>query len=322
MEMDVRRLESTDARWDSMISKDKNADFVQSIEWARILELTYGHESYLLELLDDGRPAGYFTVFTNTTKGRSNLISYNGPAILQPEKTVQIFKAFIDWLDILTDEKKIKSIKLTLLKSNWAESGNPQIIEKFTARGYGYRTWTTYLVDLNQTEKDLWMYINKSARKSLKKVRGSGAVVKKARDYHEFIEKFIQPYNQMEKEHGRSGVPLSQIEKTRNLDYLNKYYHYYYTEFEGHIHGVIGMCVFNGIAEELMSSASKFSYDNKLYVQDMMHWQMFLDAKNLGCHTFDLAGVNPEPKSSRRNGVASMLNFPYSRRVTRTLLPW
>ncbi|HAX97184.1 MAG TPA: hypothetical protein DCY35_11815 [Prolixibacteraceae bacterium] len=321
MPVELRELKiESEAEWQTLILNDRHADFQQSFQWARMLQLSYGYEPFFLEFSDSGKPVGYIMLFETFPfqKGKNisnaisnsmrktfakNLRCYNGPALIRTDLAAEMMDPLISWLDEKSKVNKIKGMKLTLFLYNWHDVNSASIAKKFESNGFTLRKWATYLVDLNQSEDMLWEYIGKSARKSLKKVRESDVQVKRVQNHDEFMEKFIKPYNRMEREHDRSQIPVDHVEKTMNLNYLNKHYHYYYAESQGVIHGAIGMCTFNGWAAEIMSSSSIYAQENHLYVQDALHWQMFLDAKNMGCHTFDMAGVNPEPKSKKEEGI-------------------
>ena len=65
----------------------------------------------------------------------------------------------------------------------------------------------------------------------------------------------------------------------------------------------LGMYIFNGVATEFASSISALAYEKKIPVQDILHWEMMLEAKRMGCHTFDMAGVNPSPQTPKEKGI-------------------
>jgi lipid II:glycine glycyltransferase (peptidoglycan interpeptide bridge formation enzyme) len=65
----------------------------------------------------------------------------------------------------------------------------------------------------------------------------------------------------------------------------------------------LGMYVFNSVATENASSLSPLAYQNKIPAQDLLHWEMMLEAKRMGCHTFDMAGVNPNPQTPKESGI-------------------
>ncbi len=319
--MEIKILERPDKKeWENNVMKDKCSDFLQSYSWAEIIKYSYGFKPVFLEVREREKPIAYLVLHEKFPYSKSlrikgkllnsinkvfhrNIELAGGPAIIGKGNIKDIVKKLLEWLETYSRSNNIRHIKLTPFKYNWKDIGNTSLKDIFQSFGFETKKWATYLVDLKQDEDSLWMYIGKSARKALKKVKEMDVVVKKVKDYDEYLEKFIKSYNKMEKEFGRTGPPLWFVKKTKCLDVLNSYYHYYYAEYKGNIVGVIGMYAYNGYATEITSSMSKLAYENKIYVQDLLHWEMFLDAKRLGCHTFDFAGVNPDPQTPKEKGI-------------------
>lgn len=319
--MNINILDPHDEEeWEKYIQKNKYSGFLQSFYWAELVKIAYGFKPIFLEVQDDDNPIAYFMfheqyLYLKSDKIRHRLLNHfgkfftkymeaiGGPVILDDNKTEAILTNILEWLNDYSRKNHIQRINLTPFRLNESYANNTHIKDIFEGFGYTTKKWATYLVDLTQDEERLWMYVKHSARKSIKQAIKKKVVVKKASNYKEYIEKFILPYNKMEQEFGRAEMPLSLVEKTKDFDLIEKYYYYFYAEIEGKIVGVIGMYVYNGYATEIMSSTSKYAYENKLYAQDLLHWEMFLEAKKRGCHTFDMAGINPNPGDTKEKGI-------------------
>jgi lipid II:glycine glycyltransferase (peptidoglycan interpeptide bridge formation enzyme) len=63
------------------------------------------------------------------------------------------------------------------------------------------------------------------------------------------------------------------------------------------------MYMFNGVATEIASALSPQAFTQKIPAQDILHWEMLLEAKKAGCHTFDMAGVNPNSSNPKEAGI-------------------
>ena len=319
--MHIRILEpSNEEEWEKYIQKNKYSCFLQSFCWAELVKIAYCFKPIFLEVHDDGNPVAYFMFHEKFLYLRSDKISHrlinrfsklfakyihaiDGPVILDDNKTEAILTNILEWLDDYSKRNHIQRINLTPFRLNESYADNADIRDIFERFGYTTKKWATYLVDLNQDEESLWMYIKHSTRKSLKQVMKRNLMLKRAMTDNEYIENCLLPYNEMEKEFGRVESSLSFAEKTKDFELMEKYYHYYYAEIDNKIVAVLGMYVYNGYATEIMSSTSKYAYENKIYAQDLLHWEMFLEAKKLGCHTFDMAGVNPNPVDTKEKGI-------------------
>lgn len=311
---------SDEKEWDKYILINKYTDFLQSFCWAKILKIAYGFKPIFLEVQKGDNPIAYFSLHEKFLYIVSDKIKHKitnffgklftkyleaigGPVILEDNKTEEVIINIIEWLEIYAKKNHIQRINLTPFKYNELYAVNPAIKSFFESYGYSTKTEATYLINLNQGEESLWKYIKHSARKALKQTMKTNLVIKKTKSFKDYIEKFILPYNEMEKEFGRLEFPVSIAKKISEFDLMNKYYHYFYAEIYEKIVGVLGMYVYNGYATEIMSSTSKYAYNNKIYAQDLLHWQMMLEAKRMGCHTFDLAGVNPNPQTTKEIGI-------------------
>lgn len=319
--MHINILDPHDEKeWDKYFLKNKYTCFLQSFCWAELVKIAYGYKPVFLEVQDDGNPVAYFMFHEQFLYIRSDKIGHKlinrfgkfftqyietigGPVVLDDTKTEAIIANILEWLDEYSRRNHIPRINLTPFRLNESYADNPHIKAIFEGFGYTTKTWATYLVDLTQDEESLWQSIRRTARKKIKKAMKVNVMVKKIKNYSEYIEKYILPYNEMEKDFGRSEIPLSFVEKTKNFDLMRKYYHYFYAEIEGKIVAVWSMYIYNGYATGMMSSISKYAYENKIPAQDLLHWAIFLEAKKLGCHTFDMAGVNPNPVDTKEKGI-------------------
>ena len=64
------------------------------------------------------------------------------------------------------------------------------------------------------------------------------------------------------------------------------------------------MYIFNGVVTEITSATMTIAYELKITTQDLIHWEMMLEDKRMSCHTFDLAGVDPNPaQGSKEEGI-------------------
>ncbi|MDO8873700.1 MAG: peptidoglycan bridge formation glycyltransferase FemA/FemB family protein [Methanoregula sp.] len=306
--------------WDRLILKSISTNFLQSYCWSEIIKKAYKYETLFLEFTENEAALAYaplniqypyirnqtffYRILNEINRIFSKqIISLGGPVILKRGNDLDIMHKYLQFIDSYSQKHHVGSIHISPFRYEPHYSNDTRILNIFEQFGYTRKIWGTYLVDLTQDEDKLWMSLEHSARKSLKQMDGRGVIVKKVSGPQEFIEKFIIPYNRMEKEFGRSEIPLWSAETIKNTENHDKYYHYFYAELGGNIEAVLGMPVYNGYATEIMSSTSKLAYENKIYAQDLLHWEMFRYAKSIGCHTFDLAGVNPHPSNAKEEGI-------------------
>lgn len=309
-----------EADWDEFILKSRFTNFLQSYCWSEIIKKAYRFDTLFLKFTEQENALGYASLHIQYPYIRNQtflyriinelnriflkqLVSLGGPVLLREESDLDTVREYLQFIDSYSQKPLVSSIHISPFRYEPNYSNDSRILNLFEQFGYTRKIWGTYLVDLTPDEDTLWMNLDHSARKSLKQMEGRGVIIKKVSGHKEFIEKFIIPYNRMENEFGRSEIPLWFTEKINNTENQDNYYHYFYAELGGNIEAVLGMYVYNGYAMEIMSTTSRYTYENKIYAQDLLHWEMFRYAKSIGCHTFDLASVNPNPASAKEEGI-------------------
>lgn len=175
------------------------------------------------------------------------------------------------------------------------------ISDIFCGVGYSSSTWGTFLVDLHQSEEALFKTLAHASRKCINKCKRNNVSVFWVNSYEEFVSVFWEVFHETKVQKGLVVPEPSPI--PYELD-VNKRYHYGVALSEdGEPLACLGMHLFNGVATEIASATAAKSYELKLPGQDVLHWEIMLRAKALGCHTFDLAGVNPNPQTSKEQGI-------------------
>jgi lipid II:glycine glycyltransferase (peptidoglycan interpeptide bridge formation enzyme) len=170
-------------------------------------------------------------------------------------------------------------------------------------QGFGFeaKKWATYLVDLRKEEEELFKFIAHAARKCIKKCQREGLKVVALKSFEEFEERYWRPYVKAEAYFGRKA---NKAKKELWDEDKENYYHYYIAEDQQRdTVAVLGMYIFNGIATEIASGLMPKAYEQKIPAQDLIHWEIMLEARRMGAHTFDLAGVNPNPEDSKEEGI-------------------
>ncbi|MDD4564891.1 MAG: peptidoglycan bridge formation glycyltransferase FemA/FemB family protein [Eubacteriales bacterium] len=303
-------IKNSPPNWDSDL-KDRG-DLLQTTYWAAVLHKLDKSLPIFLELYDGSKKIAQLLVFhcipwdRSRQEMRKDLVGrvmrkgylrvYGAPVFFYEEEvlinsgTGQI----IEWMESYSKSKKLRYIDISgHFNQNFC---NIDILES-----YEKKKWATLLVDLTVDEDQIWRSISGAARKSVNKAKREKIFIKKISNVEEYINLYLQNYNQF---NGRETLEAD-IENNRIIweEDKNQYYHYYVAQKDNCIIGVLGMFVFNGIAAEIMSALSPEAFEKKLPAQDLLHWEMFLEAKRMGCHTFDLAGINPEPKTAKENGI-------------------
>lgn len=307
-EFEVEITYSPPPYWnDLLFQAEKETNICQSIYWAKVLKRLEKAKPYFITVkAKDGEIYGLCLMVKRPSKkqGRlKNLLWYleciDGPVILEDiyakEVTEILLKNILKLANLLT-------LNVTISPShNSKHVLNEELASIYRRLGFSAGKWGTYLVNLTKSEDESFSNLKHSARKCIKKCRKMDVKVEKIKNIEEFRDIYWDSYAKFEEEFKRPVRPFSPITWEENKDNL---YHYFVAgDSDNRILAVLGMYVFNGVATEIASSMSRHAYEMKIPAQDLLHWEMMLEAKRLGCSIFDLAGVNPDPKDSKEAGI-------------------
>jgi len=299
--------------WDrNLLDAYKETNFCQSVVFSRIWNKVYNSIPLFFEVTYKNKLFGFLQI--------SHTIPENLSVI---KKIIGLNKGWIEWLDgpILLNnpyntldlllkeidnycaQKKINLIKCNGFAHTSKYANDLKIMQVFLKNGYTVSKWATYLVDLTLDENELWANLKKTARKMVKKSNSLAVKVNKVNTFEELLDKFHKSYCETESFYGRL-KKSDWIAKVQWEEDIDNNYHYYYAETQdGQVVGTLGMYIFNGVATEISSCLTPYAYENEIPAQDILHWVMFLEAKKMGCHTFDLAGINPNPTNEKERGI-------------------
>jgi len=312
--------------WDSRLyAARQEAGLCQSTYWARVIQKIdharpiflevfnqKNHKAVLSLMLFDKIPWDRGKMCGNIGLKQILLDRYggwlewlDGPVIYSSEEAEikEAIEALLEWIDLRAKKRKIKSIssgEFTHL-SKWGSDG--EIVKLLLYYGYKANHWATYLVDLNLKEDELWARISHASRQNIKKAQNLGVRIRDISCFEELKAVYFPSYQSARAAAGLKVDPLPIWQIAWEED-KERYYRYYVAESgQGEVLATLGMYIFNGVATEFAASLSPRALQEKIPAQDLLHWEMFLRARNLGCHTFDLAGVNPFPCDAKEKGI-------------------
>lgn len=191
----------------------------------------------------------------------------------------------------------IKKEKFYLSCGEW-----PLSKVSFLPRGWCKKLWTTFKVDLTGSLDIVFKSFKAAARKEINKAARNGIIVKKIHDleglktYYNFAVECAKRYNK------RSwGFE----------DYSTMWKHlrgwgYFETFVAMHNNKMMaGLSVWGDKYNlmEIGSFQSEECFTSKLGCCDALKWEAIQWAKSVNCVSFDLAGVNPLPKTKKEKGI-------------------
>lgn len=319
---DVTRSGEPPADWETWLAAaGREAGFCQSGLWARILRgVDEAEPVWLTAQGPGGAPAGRLlcvvqrpfdralrrrlTVLEALRRASPTVLHWlDGPVVPDPREAAPVIGALLDAAEALARNRGVHRISGSSGPHTGAALADAAVREEFLRRGYRATPWATLLADLSPDEEAMFKAVDHSVRKAVKKCERSGVRVREVQGLDDFTRSYYEPYRAAEEAHGRAVNPPYVAEVSFREDTERRYRYFVAETAEGEVLATLGMYLFNGVATEVASLLTAAAYERKLPAQDLLHWEMFRAAKAAGCHTFDLAGVAPNPANPKEAGI-------------------
>src|SRR5437867_8872476 len=229
----------------------------------------------------------------------------DGPVVHSDNEVdvVEAFAVLLAWARDFAKTNGLSGVRALGVPRTSKWTANQRLDALFVEHGYFSSPWGTYLTDLTLEEEVLWQRLHPSARKNVNRARALRASVRRIDSFDEYVARFHHPYCRIESAAGRRPGPLSVAAAMRREDQRSYYRYYVADSADGETLATLGMHLFNGVATEIASALSPRAFEHKIPAQDLLHWEMLLEAKRAGCHTFDVAGVDPSATDSKATGI-------------------
>jgi hypothetical protein len=264
--------------------------FTQTSTWASMNRYYNGLEPVYLDA------PGVFCWF-GYDKKHSTLTSHGGP-VIQENLTLETTHDFLNLLLKFSQNKAIKEVHFRALEPFSQASINfKDIFEKY---GFQRQAWQTLIIDLSPPEEALFMNLEHSARKGIKKAISLGVQVESCDSFEEYHANYLVPYLSTTNREYRGEAFYKE---GWELDTDNIYKYWVARSAEGELLGFLGTYSYDGVATEIASALTPLAFEKKIPVQDLLHWEIIKYHKNKGDHYFDLAGIHPNPTTTKEQNI-------------------
>lgn len=273
-------------KWSEFIYKHPDGNIFQTPEMFKIYINTDNYEPIILSVVkSNGDLLGILlAVIQKEFKGllgsfTARSIIFYGPLVIDDD--VAILDFLLKEYDRIVKRKVIYS-QLRNLK-NW--SGVKNI---YTANGFVYKDHLNILVNLNQTEDQLWKEVHSKRRNEIRRAKKEGTtftIKNEINDLHEC-------YAILESVYKRAKLPIPSFSYFENM-YVNTNKNFglklFCAENENKIIGCMLALVYKKTIYD--SYAGAYSEYYKKYPNDLIPWEIFLWGKENGYENFDFGGA-------------------------------
>ncbi len=306
----IRIADEPPSAWDCFLTAaGREASLQQSCYWSRFNEKTGRSRSYFLSLEDAGVTLSQSLILKRKQWQRSKikgliLFPYleciGGPVMPNAPDAASLTQMVVE--RVIRMGRRSLATHIIMKPSHTSRyASDGQVESIYRGHGFDVDRWGTFLVDLGQSEDELWAGLKRAAKKCIRKAQSQGLRMTRITDHDEFVERYWENYVLAEEHHGRTVGTLTMEQLQEDTE--DNYRYYVAEDADSRVLACLGMSVFNGVATEIQSALSPAAFEEKIPAQDFLHWEMMLEARRIGCLTFDVAGVHPAPRSPAEAGI-------------------
>lgn len=303
MRFEFRLEDDFSKNWNQNLTKSELGNIFNTIEYSKYAKNRLGWKPQFLTIIDPkGKLVGQSILFEYSTRkfGKNfnrmiNKFSIKipkklrwtyGPIIFSNEKNI-IFNEFLEFIH--------------KTKNNVNGNTHPLLSLKFEKSPLEISHWSTFLIDLKQSEENLLSKMDKkSVRKNIERSEERGVTV------HEINEKSLMDYHEiLNKSREELKNSTYNFEDTKKLwDLLKPLgFNGFIAKKDDKITGGITFSSFNNYINEWGVARTKKDTDERLYSQDLLKWKIIQWGKKFGNNFYDLSGANPEPQTEKEKGI-------------------
>jgi len=224
----------------------------------------------------------------------------NGPVILENSISNQVFDSLLKQVIAHAKKRGLMQITGTLSPlSNTQTSGEIETV--FLANDFKKKDMATFIVNTRQNEVELWKQLDKSARKAVEDCKSQGVTVSLVETKKE-LEEYLVLLQEFRKKSGLLMPPFYPSERVWEK-LRGKGIDVFVAKKDGEIISGIGVAYFNRNVTEIAVARSSKEFNEKIYAQDLLKWEIIKWCSANGFTHYDLAGVAPEPITPKEKGI-------------------
>jgi len=301
----LRIEEKPDPNWDKRLLKSDLATIYQTKEWASIVS-NLGRKPLFLNFLNDrSEIIGQNLVIISSRLNKRTLMrkilkkilsekmlkyswSY-GPIIFDKNYSSEIYGTLANFL--ILKKCKISGTEHPLSQGNILPFKNSFNVIK----------WSTFLIDLTKTKEELFKNIDKhSGQKNIERSKNRGVLIEEICE--ESLRDYVMLVNKAKKALEKETVDYDHVllswKLLKPLGYSG-----FLAKKDGKPIGGLLFSFLNGHIIEAGVVRSKEDTENNLYSQDLIKWKIIEWGVDNKMKYYNLAGVNPQPKSKKEEGI-------------------
>ncbi len=215
------------------------------------------------------------------------------PALINPQDGDEAYRVLLCEIEHFCRRDQICAI---------GPSEMPILVRASIPRHWENKQWATFIIDLRQSEDDLGKNLKKTARKAIHRAQEDGIVVRRISSLED-LRSYFDFACQCATRYGKKMYDFVDFETMWRHFRPHAIFETFVAEKDREPLAGLSIWGYNGIISELGSFQSERSFREKLYGSDLIKWEVMRWGLQQGYRTYDLAGVNPEPKTPKEQGI-------------------
>ncbi len=292
-----------DSEWNLRLQKSELATIYQTREWGLIVNEIGKKPKFLEFVNEEGKIIGQLLIFTYSRFQSKRILrkiikkfpekifttcswTY-GPIIFEKESTSDIMHLLSDYL--INNVSKVKGVGHPFL--------NPD--SSFQSPNFKVQKWITFMIDLSKPKEDIYKKINKhSGIKNIERAIRRKVTTEEITE--DSLKDYIELVNSEKKTHHK--LNLNNAKKIWNLLKPFGYSGILAKQNDIPVAGLLFSYLNGHIIEAGVVRSEKDRHEN-LYAQDLIRWKIIEWGIKNKMKFYNFAGANPNPKSSKEEGI-------------------
>lgn len=320
--IEIKEVDPHGVDWDSRVKSIPEGTIYQTTYWARYLERYSGAKPvFLIAQNEEGKILG--SLFLYRARYFKRFLRYGilgkmifklinrflpaatwnyGPLIYEKSNFDDVFTHFIKEALRIIKKKGILFLKDATLPIHGDEVYLKKAEKILPDFRFKPRELATIFLDFKKSNDELWNGLKNSARKAIKKSDNLDLAILPMRR-----EDMGAYYKLLSESRKRSGIELPPIYPGEimwdELGQDRQFLQALSVNKESKLLGAIGMLSFNRIIFETGPAQSDYAFENKIYVNDILKWELIEKGKDMNARLYDLCGIFLYPKNDKEESL-------------------
>lgn len=304
------------AAWNAGVAEEPTAGTIfQTTWWADYYAAYLGDTFHFLTVKDGAAVIGRLLV-QETLRGQESVLGgprarlrravtpllrvllwRQGPVVCQPGRGAEVLRACLDAVETLAAERDVTGIDEAYLPIERAGGEGPV----FAERGYRAEPHATVLIDVAQPLERLWESLKKDvARTPIRKAQKDGVMVRETHSPAD-VRRFHELVSEWRRDQGFPPYDPSRYETM--VSRMGRHCRVFLAEHDGQLMGGAGLWHFNRRAHLFTPVHARAARERRIYVGDLLFWEIIRWCHEAGLAVLDLSGVAPDPATPKEAGI-------------------